>query len=198
MPGAARHTPEAAGGGFELSMFTALRKIWNDSVWSKVIAAGITAAVAAVGSLAFAHWDRLADVPVVLTRPVPLPLWLLLLLGIAPVALALRRLRVPGVEGDIQPNAIPVARIHARFLERPFESLSLPQQRFLSQQFHRGTRLFSATEELTEAEWFQELKQWGYLTPHVTDGSGFSSYEIVQAAWQELERVSSEAGFPTR
>jgi hypothetical protein len=179
-------------------MFAVLRKVWNDSVWSKVIAAGITAAVAAVGSLAFAHWDRLADVPAVLTRPVPLPLWLLLLLGIALVALALRRLRAPGIEDDVQPNAIPVARVHARLLERPFESLSLPQQRFLSQQFRRGTRFFSATEELTEAQWFEKLKKWGYLTPRATGGSGFSGYEIVQAAWQELERASSEAGFPTR
>jgi hypothetical protein len=118
-----------------------LRRAWNDSVWSKVIAAGITAGVAAVGSLAFAHWDTVATS---ITQSVSVPLWALVLLpfGVAVLMAALLgtryRKRMP-VDGDLQPNAVPITRMDVRLLGQRFEDLSPQQQRFLAQQFRRGT-----------------------------------------------------------
>src|SRR5215470_13351958 len=125
LPSAAWHTVGTSDGGFALSMLAVLRKVWNDSVWSKVIAAGITAAMAAIGSLAYAHWDTLGDLAAVVMQPVSVPLWLLLALGLALVgALAFARFRRfdsgSDTGDDAQPNAIPIARIDALFLERPF------------------------------------------------------------------------------
>ena len=172
-----------------MSVLTVLRKVWNDSVWSKVIAAGITAALAAVGGLAFARWDTL-------TRPVPVPLWLLLVLALAFVALAaLRRPRTSDADDDAQPNAIPIARIDTSFLERPFEALSAEQQRFLAQQFRREARVFAPPSEVKDAGWFGELARWHYIGRQAGDSS---CYEITVAGWQELERVRSEAGMPGR
>jgi hypothetical protein len=181
-----------------LSVFAVLRKVWNDSVWSKVIAAGITAALAAVGSLAFAHGDTLGDLLAAVTQPVPVPLWLLLALGLAFVALALRRFRVSGTDDEAQPNAVPVARIDALFLGRPFESLSSQQQRLLAQQFRRGRREFRATPELKDARWFEDLATWRYIELQESHVSDSPCYAITALGWQELERVRSEAGLPTR
>ncbi len=182
-----------------MSVFAVLRKAWNDSVWSKVIAAGITAALAAVGSLAFAHRDTLGDLAAVLTQPVPVPLWLLLVLALAFVALAaLRRSRGSDAGDDAQPNAIPIARIDTPFLERPFETLSAQQQRFLARQFRHGIREFHATPELKDAGWFEELAKLHYIGPQETCASDSSCYEVTMAGWQELERVRSEAGLPAR
>ena len=178
-----------------MSVFAVLRKVWNDSVWSKVIAAGITAALAAVGGLAFAHRDTLGDLATLITQPVPVPLWLLLALGLAFVALGFRRFRSSGTDDDAQPNAVPITTIDTLFLERPFESLSAQQQRFLARQFRRGTREFRALPELKDAGWFEELARWHYIGPQASDSSGF---EITMAGWQELERVKSEAGLPMR
>jgi hypothetical protein len=180
-----------------LSVFSVLRKVWNDSVWSKVIAAGITAALAAIGSLAYAHGNTLGDLAAVLTRPVPVPLWLLLALGLAfVVALAFRRRQPSVTEDDAQPNAVPVARIDMPFLERPFESLSPPQQLFLARQFRRGTLGFRAPSEFKDAAWFDELAKWRYIEPQQTLANDSSCYEITAPGWQELERVRSEAGLP--
>ena len=52
-------------------MFAVLRKAWNDSVWSKVIASGIVAALAAAGGAIIAHWDGVRDA---LVRSVQVPL----------------------------------------------------------------------------------------------------------------------------
>ena len=192
---AAWHTPGTSDGGFALSMLAVLRKVWNDSVWSKVIAAGITAALATIGSLAYAHWDTLGDLAAELTRPVPVPLWLLLALGFAFVAaLAFRHRRGTASGDDAQPNAVPVARIDLLFLERPFESLSPQQQLFLARQFRRGMHAFHAPSDLKGAAWFDELAKWHYIEP----ASEASCYEITAPGWQELERVRSEAGLPTR
>lgn len=178
-------------------MFAVLRKVWNDSVWSKVIAAGITAALAAIGSLAYAHWDTL-DLAAVLTRPVPVPLWLLLALGLAFVALAFRRLRGFDADDEAQPNAIPIARIDTPFLERPFESLSSQQQHFLARQFRRGLRDFPAPSGPNDVAWFDELVKWHYIAPQETHPGDASRCEITPAGWQELERTRSEAGLPAR
>ncbi|MFI5032351.1 MAG: hypothetical protein ACHQPH_16785 [Reyranellales bacterium] len=170
--------------------------MWNDSVWSKVIAAGITAALAAVGGLAFARRDTLGDLAAVLTRPVPVPLWLLLVLALAFAALAaLRRSRSSDAGDHAQPNAIPIARIDTPFLERPFEALSAEQQRFLAQQFRREARVFTPPSEVKDAGWFEELARWHYIGRQADDSS---RYEITVAGWQELERVRSEAGMPGR
>lgn len=180
-----------------MSVRAVLRKVWNDSVWSKVIAAGITAALAAVGSLAFAHWNTLA-VLAELSRRVPVPLWLMLLVGLAFVALAFHRFRVSGADDDAQPNAVPIATVDMLFLERPFESLSARQQRFLARQFSHGARVFRVDAEVKDAAWFAELVKWHYLAPRTTLGSDSSCCEITPAGWQELERVRSEAGLPAR
>jgi hypothetical protein len=182
-----------------LSVFAVLRKVWNDSVWSKVIAAGITAALAAIGSLAFAHGGTLGDLAAVLTQPVPVPLWLLLALGLAFVgALMFRRLGNAGADDEAQPNAVPIARIDTLILERPFESLSSRQQHFLARQFRLGMRGFRAAPELKDAAWFEELVKWHYIALQETDPSDSSRCEITPAGWQELERVRSEAGLPAR
>jgi len=193
------HTPRTSDGGFALSMLAVLRKVWNDSVWSKVIAAGITAAMAAIGSLAYAHWGALSDLAAVLTQPVPIPLWLLLALGLAFVAaLAFPRFRSSDTGDHAQPNAVPIARIDALFLERPFESLSPPQQLFLAQQFRRGTRGLRATAELMDAGWIRELARSHSIAPQESHGSDSSCYEITVLGWRELERVRSEAALPNR
>jgi hypothetical protein len=116
-----------------------LRKAWNDSVWSKVIAAGITAALAAMGSLAVSHWHDVSGSAAALTAAlassVSVPVWLLALVtgSVAGLVLALRRRRADPVDlsVDVQPNAVPVARIGQPFLARPFEDLSERQQQFL-------------------------------------------------------------------
>jgi hypothetical protein len=73
-----------------------LRKAWNDSVWSKVIAAGILAAVA----YAAAHWGEVSAIGVALAEPMPVPTWLPLTLVELDQAYA-------------QPNAIPIAPIES-------------------------------------------------------------------------------------
>ncbi len=94
-------------------MFAVLRKAWNDSVWSKVIASGIVGALAAGAGALATHWDAVRDA---LARPVQAPLWVVLLLGVG-VALLLtvawlgrREREADGpAEMDVQPNAIAVA-----------------------------------------------------------------------------------------
>lgn len=184
-----------------MSVLAVLRKVWNDSVWSKVIAAGVTAALAAGGSLAFAHWDTLGGLLAELTQPVAVPLWLLLAVGLALVALVFRlfrRFRLSGSDDDAQPNAVPVVRIDTLILERPFESLSSQQQHLLARQFRHGIREFRATPELKYAAWFEELAKWHYIGPQEAHESDSSCYEVTVAGWQELERVRSESGLPDR
>lgn len=181
-----------------MSVLAVLRKVWNDSVWSKVIAAGVTAALAAGGSLAFAHWDTLGGLLAELTQPVAVPLWLLLAVGLALVALVFRRFRLSGSDDDAQPNAVPVVRIDTLILERRFESLSSQQQHLLARQFRRGIREFRATPELKDAGWFDELAKWHYIGPQEAHESDSSCYEVTVAGWQELERVRSESGLPDR
>jgi hypothetical protein len=99
-------------------------------------------------------------------------------------------------DDDVQPNAIPIARTNMRLLARPFEDLSPQQQRFLAQHFKRGDRVFVATVDLRRDRWFAELSRWNYITPDETFASS-SSYAITDLAWQELERVRRDAGWPS-
>jgi hypothetical protein len=177
-----------------------LRKAWNDSVWSKVIAGGITAALAAIGSLAVSHWHDVsgtaAALAAALASTVSVPVWVLALVGgsVAGLVLALWRRRADPVEIDIQPNAVPVARIGPPFLVRPFEDLSERQQQFLAQQFRFGRRVFSVATEDRRAQWLEELEAWNYVLPPQPYASGTSSFQIGEAAWQELERLRRENG----
>jgi hypothetical protein len=59
-------------------------------------------------------------------------------------------------------------------------------------------REFRATPELKDAKWFEELARWHYIGPQETYANDSFGYEITVAGWQELERVRSEAGLPTR
>ncbi len=99
-------------------MMAMLRRAWNDSVWSKVIAAGITAALAAIGGFAMKPLERagtqLADA---LAASVVVPVWLvcgglaLLAVQIAAVVLLCRERTTRAQDADPQPNAVPVALI---------------------------------------------------------------------------------------
>ena len=101
-----------------------LQKAWNDSVWSKVIAAGITGAFAGAGALAVGQWPHflhLGDKLVSSLRgDVRVPIWLVLgaatllamsMLGV--IVLVLRK-AAPDRGIDDQPNAIPVALVRKK------------------------------------------------------------------------------------
>lgn len=100
-----------------------LWKIWNDSVWSKVIGAGITAALAGAGAVALKHLGALSEAALrvadLLGSPLTVPMWLVLVtillvttLLTAALLLTLRR-RVPTRGGDDvpEPNAVLVALV---------------------------------------------------------------------------------------
>ena len=99
-------------------VLTMLRRAWNDSVWSKVIAAGITAALAAAGALVVKHVERVFDLGSVasamLARSVAVPVWLvvgalILLAALLGLVIILWQRRTPIPQNDEeQPNAVPV------------------------------------------------------------------------------------------
>lgn len=104
-------------------MNTLLQRAWTDSVWSKVIATGITAALAGLLGALAAWWRTLEGLRRSIFRlvdmPVTLPAWSLLALGCL-TALVLwlsRRNRCTADAADaLQPNAVPV--LEARFAAR--------------------------------------------------------------------------------
>lgn len=107
---------------------TVLRRAWNDSVWSKVIAAAITASLAGTASLLATSWESLEASRHQLLRlveaPVTLPAWSLAALALAMsglVLLSCRKRRNTNAADDIQPNAVPIveARLFACPLEPP-------------------------------------------------------------------------------
>lgn len=119
----------------QVSARTVLDKAWNDSVWSKVIATAITAALAALlGSLAgYVNVPETLRAQVLrwIDAPVTLPAWSLAALGLVIVVLAIAVLAAPRRRGrgkadaeDIQPNAVPV--FDARVLTRSDEPATLP------------------------------------------------------------------------
>lgn len=112
---------------------TVLRRAWNDSVWSKVIAAAITAALAGgLSILAGSSWGSLGTAPSQLLQrvaaPVTLPAWSLAL-GLVAAVLAGMSCRLWTRDNarrdtrdvdDIQPNAVPI--VEARLFACPLES----------------------------------------------------------------------------
>lgn len=106
---------------------TLLRKAWTDSVWSKVIATGITALLAGLLGALAAWWRTLDGLRGSILRlvdmPVTLPAWSLLALG-GLIALALglsrrKRRTAPAADAPtdaLQPNAVPV--LEARLAPR--------------------------------------------------------------------------------
>lgn len=95
---------------------TVLRKAWNDSVWSKVIASAITTGLGATLVAVAHYWERLKDLKSPIVRiahaPVTMPAWLAVALGVLLAVLAFLSLaarhRSDPHEQDIQPNAIPI------------------------------------------------------------------------------------------
>ncbi len=102
-----------------MSTWTILRKAWNDSVWSKVIAAGITAALAAIVGALATYGELLAksrpQILRLIDAPVVMPAWSLAALGLLIAVLAwlsLRRRPKAGTTDDIHPNAVPITEAH--------------------------------------------------------------------------------------
>jgi hypothetical protein len=88
-----------------------LWKVWNDSVWSKVIATGITAGLAGMGAFWTKHLEYVFEA---LDGSVPIPVWLVLgavtlfaALVTAVIALWCRK-RAHVQDADAQPNAVLV------------------------------------------------------------------------------------------
>ena len=105
-----------------------LRRAWNDSVWSKVIAAAITAALAAGLSTLASSWESLGafrhQLLWLVETPVTLPAWSLAALALVMavlVGLSCRKRHNTNGADDVQPNAVPVveARLFACPLEAP-------------------------------------------------------------------------------
>lgn len=108
-------------------MSTLLRRAWTDSVWSKVIAAGITAALAGLLGALAAWWRTLeglrGSIFRLVDQPVTLPVWSLMALG-GLIALVLwlsrrkqrRTAEAADVSDTLQPNAVPV--LEARLAPR--------------------------------------------------------------------------------
>ena len=101
-----------------------MRRAWNDSVWSKVIAARITAGLAAIGAVVVKHLERVFEVggaaAALLGRSITIPVWLVIgVLALVAVLTALviivwQRKRPPPQDDDVQPNAVPVVLVSPR------------------------------------------------------------------------------------
>ena len=80
-----------------------MRKIWTDSVWSKVIASGITTGLGALFVVLVRYWDLSRDartsIPRVANAPVVMPAWLAMALGILLLGLIGRALRAARKRG---------------------------------------------------------------------------------------------------
>lgn len=105
--------------GDSLVVLVMLWKAWTDSVWSKVIAAGITAVLAALGALAMKHMEGVLRMSAaLLTGSVLVPTWLVLGTGIVlailitAVTVLWRRSRWHVHEAaETEPNAVLVALV---------------------------------------------------------------------------------------
>lgn len=103
-----------------------LQRAWNDNVWSKVIAAGITAGLAAIGALVVKNLERVlavgSDAATVLASSISVPMWFVLGVAILMATLAAsvmlllwqRRMTTSNECADDQPNAVPVVLIPPR------------------------------------------------------------------------------------
>jgi hypothetical protein len=93
-----------------------MRKAWNDSVWSKVIASGITTGLGATFVVLFRYWELSKGVEAPILRvanaPVMMPAWLAVVLGIVLLGLAgfaVHRGRKSAADEDaVEPNAVPI------------------------------------------------------------------------------------------
>jgi hypothetical protein len=190
-----------------VSLRTILRSAWKDSVWSKVIATAITAALGAAAAAVVTYWHgaegRAGAVWQALGREMLVPVWLVAGLALLAVLLSVLSMilwawaeRVPReASREIQPNAVLVEE--ARVIEpppalgEPFEALSEEQRAFLRSLYRRGTREFEMPGIQVGLRWFERLERQGYV--RAMDGafaaSGSTPYEITDAGWRELERV---------
>ncbi len=190
-----------------MSLRTILRSAWRDSVWSKVIAAGITTALGAAAALAIGSWhgleDRASAVWGTLGGEMAVPVWLVAGLALVAVVLAVmsmvlwawaeRAARQTGPE--IQPNAVLVDE--ARVVEapppvgRPFDALSDEQRAFLRRIYRRGSRGFEMPGIQIGLRWFEMLERHGYVramdSPFASPGG--TAYEVTDAGWREIERA---------
>lgn len=101
-----------------------LRRAWNDSVWSKVIAARITAGLAAIGAVVAKHLERVFEVggaaAALLGRSITIPVWLVIGVLVVVVVLAAlvlifwQRKRPPPPGDEVQPNAVPIVLVSPR------------------------------------------------------------------------------------
>lgn len=97
-----------------------VKKIWTDSVWSKVIASGITTGLGALFVVLFRDWELSKDAGASILRvasvPVVVPAWLaaavgMLLLGL--IGIALQAARKRGTDDQfVEPNAVPIVEAH--------------------------------------------------------------------------------------
>lgn len=94
-----------------------VKKIWTDSVWSKVIASGITTGLGALFVVLFRDWELSKDAGSSILRvasvPVVVPAWLatvlvILLLGLASFAVQRGRNSGGSDEDAVEPNAVPI------------------------------------------------------------------------------------------
>jgi membrane protein implicated in regulation of membrane protease activity len=189
-----------------VSLRTILRSAWRDSVWSKVIATGITAALGAGAAAVFSYWHsletRAAGALTILDEEMLVPVWLVAALALVAVVLAVASMflwawaerAARETEQEVQPNALLVEEakfVEASRLGQPFEALSDEQRSFLRSVYRRGDRGFEMPNAQTGFPWFEMLEHNGYVRavggPVVFTGS--TPYEITEAAWLELEKV---------
>lgn len=110
-----------------MSPLALLTKAWNDSVWSKVIAAAITAALATLLTALVQYWETLKDhweqIVWLSSRPILVPAWLLVVFGVVAVLLLFFALgvRTRASMENIEPNAVPI--VEARAMKPPVENL---------------------------------------------------------------------------
>jgi hypothetical protein len=105
-----------------------MREIWTDSVWSKVIASGITTGLGALFVVLVRYWDRSKDAGISILRlantPVVVPAWLATAVGILLVGLIGMALRAACKRGaddqTIEPNAVPI--VEANIVAPSFSS----------------------------------------------------------------------------
>lgn len=186
-----------------------LHKIWNDPVWSKVVAGIILAALAIVWvwiapllDWLWSAWEFLKLTKTWLTANIATPRWLLilswLLVGIFGfLTFYVRRryfrfrnriaaaLELP-TQGASETNPEPAKR---PAVDRPFDRLSRQQKSFVIQRFRSGTRQFSMEHEASKMRWFEELANWRYVEAQqlLMYSGGPWPYEVCEGAWQELE-----------
>lgn len=161
------------------------RRIWNDAVWSKVIAAGF------IGLCSYFSWNYISEafhwlvgtlLGLVgwLGERTAIANWIVAVLGICAgfVGVTIGRWAM-NLIGRSGPKG------------KPYESLSGQQQRYLASIFRTGTRRFEESYETSKLRWFEELEAWNYVQDvHVSIHIGGAPYPyaVTEAGWRELEK----------